>query len=261
MIGRKTIVFLSMLGTLCLCALMAQSALAVPWETNLNTTAFECVSKAKGGFDDAHCNTVNAGGGSFAHAAIQNSAALTVINQTTKNKTTEATDMVLEAINKGKTVKVDVREVSGTGTINNVLTPEEQHTVEGSVLLEYRTFIVKEPAKCLVKEPGVEFTTKFKGVETPNEEMGLEFTTESGVLLTIELTGGECSLKGTKLEFKGSAVATGGAGAKANASGATEVFSAGNQSLSVGGEGASLTGTITTKESGGGPPIALTTVT
>lgn len=260
MIGRKTIVFLSLLGTLCLCALMAQSALAVPWETNFNTTAFECESKDKGDFTDAHCNTVKAGSGSFGHVAIPSEAPITVSNQTTKGgKTTEPTDTVLEAINGGETVKIAVREVHGLGTIKNVQ-PEGQHEVEGTITLEYRTIVVEEPLKCSAKEP-VEFTTKFKGVKTPNKEMGLEFTAEGGVLLTIELLGNECPLKNQKLEFKGLAVATGGAGATANASGATWVFSAGNQSLSVFGEGASLTGTLTTRYTGLGDPIALTTVT
>jgi hypothetical protein len=264
MIGRKTTVSLSLLGTLCLCAFTAQSALAVPgWTTNENTTAYECESKAGAqDFSDAHCDSpVKAGTGSFGHVAISTlgSPAITVTNQTTKNKTTEPTDTVLQAISKGETVNIAVKEVHGIGSIKNSA-PELKHEVEGTVTLEYRTIVVNEPLNCSAKEP-VEFTTKFKGVKTAGGEMGLEFTPEKGVLLTIELLGGKCPQAGTKLELKGSAVATGGAGAMAKASGATGVFSSGNQSLEVSGLGAILTGTITTRLSGLGNPIGLTTVT
>jgi len=266
MIGRKPVVSLSLLAAFCFCALTAQSALAVTgWETNDNTTAYECEKGAAGlDFSDAHCDTaVKSGTGSYGHVAIplNSNPVITMTNQTTKNKTTEATDTVLETTSGGKPVKAVVREVHGIGSIKNLSPEGTKHEVEGSITLEYRTIVVEAPLKCSAKEP-VEFTQKFKGVKKANGEMGIEFTPAAGAtLLTIELTGGECELAGTKLEFKGSAVATGGAGAMAKASGSTGVFSTANQELAVAGIPSFLTGTLTTRLSGLGDSIGYTTVT
>jgi hypothetical protein len=266
MIGRRTAVGLSLLCALMFSAIAVQSATAQVGTKSINTTAFTCVPG--GGnldFSDAHCdNKVEDGKGKFGHEPI------------TKNVTTEV-EVSQEGTSKlngtlaGVNTEVTcnkVKSVAGKSFLHNVET-ESNHTVTGTVQVNFTECTVVKPAKCVVAEPIVT-TAEAVGVEGLNgkNEMGVEFKGEGAEGAFAELKfankGAEsCALNGKAFIVKGSAIATGKVPQGNDHSGATAVYEDANemQTLEIGAKKASFAGTFTTSMASGGHPITLTTTT
>ncbi len=266
MIGRRSVVGLSLLGALLVCAFLAQSASAafVPAK---NTTAFTCVAGAPTdgtvGFEDAHCDKPkSANTGNFHHVAIplNETTEIEITNAATKNETKEAEPTVLESTVGGITTKLTATTVTGTGFIHNVEPEAKVHKVTGEVTVSYTGVTVNNPTGCKVKEP-ITFTALFEGVEEEGGTMGMEFKPKEGttfVAIGPFENNPSCALAGSTIKVTGTAVGTGNGTGRS--SGATTVFKPADEKLKIGTVEAKFTSTTTTKMKGGNP-ISLTTVT
>jgi hypothetical protein len=266
MIGRRTIVGLSLLCALLFSAIAVQSASAAK---AVNTTATTCIKapvKETGDFDDAHCDIVNSNKkGEFTHGTPWKGTTETeASNEAGKN-----------AVLKGELggVKMEITCTSVTdekGTLTNTEVGKE-HKISGSTTVNFAgVCTVAKPAKCTVKTP---ITTKavFEGVEglgAGKNEMGVEFKPSAGeIFTTITLEGAECALKGKPLEVKGTAIGTGAPVPTAKHAGSTLIFTTAmtKETLSIGGKPAEFESTTTVRMAKVGgvtqDPIALTTVT
>lgn len=262
MIGRKTVLGLSLLSALALCAFMAQGASAA-WETAKHTTIFTCVEGGTKDFKDAHCKeSVTAGTGKFGHVEIAagKPTKVTVSNETTAGAREPA---VLTGSLFGATVKVTCQKVAN-GAAENVLENKQTetegkitHDVVGKSSVVFTECKVEgNGATCKVKEP-VKTDTNVAAQEEPTTgNMAFNFTplVEGTAYATLEFEGG-CLI--TKTEVKGSARGT--------PEGATINFKAEDESLTAFGGAATFTGKFTVKmaEEVGVPenPISVTTVT
>jgi hypothetical protein len=271
MIGRRSIIGLSLLSALFFCAFAAQSASAA---SATNTTAFTCV--AGGGsldFSDAHCDTkVTPGTGAYGHVVLtETETAITVTNLKTKNNTTEHTTAVLKGEAFGVKLEITCTDVHGTGKIHNYEPTAGKHNITGNITTFFTNCTVHKPSKCAINK--VEVKSNFEGVEglEGKGEMGVEFKPTAGttfVTITLENKGAEkCALAGKGFEVQGTAIATGTPGPAEKHSGATSIFTNAmtSKTLSIGGKAAEFEASTTVKmEKVGGvdqDPIALTTVT
>jgi hypothetical protein len=263
MIGRKTVVGLSLLASLCFCAIGAQGASAA-WQTATNTTAYTCVPN--GGakdFSDAHCdNKVAEGTGSFGHVAIT-AGTKTSIESSGGTATlhgeafaTELTVTCHEAVpdKPGGTNPSYIENTNGGTT----------HEVHGTSAVIFQNCTVSQPANCTTK--AITVKSRFHGVEEPNHSpgrtMALQFEQDEAPYATITLEGGSCALAGIPLEVFGKAKGTSNSGSQETRwAGSTVKFEPGAmEELEFGGEEAEFTATLETKMEGGNP-IALTTPT
>jgi hypothetical protein len=264
MIGRRTLVGLSLLSALLFCAFAAQGASAAVAK---NTTAVTCVEGGAKDFSDAHCDkAVTPGTGKFGHVAIENGKATTisVTNAKTANNTTEAAPTVLKGTVFGVKNEITCKTVSGEGTLTNEGTGTE-HKVKGTVTANFTSCTVNKPAGfgCKVKEP-ITVKSNTEGVEGNGPEkntMGLEFKPSSGEVFNEVVIEG-CFLAGT-FKTTGTAIGTGTGSPSAKFSGATNVFTneMTKETLKLAGNPAEVSSTTTVTMSGGGSPIALTTTT
>jgi len=263
MIGRRTVVGLSLLSALLFCAFAAQSASAAVAK---NTTAVTCV---EGGgakdFSDAHCdNAVAPGTGKFGHVAIENGKAttLSITNAKTQNNTTEAAPTILKGTIFGVKSEIVCKTVSGEGTLTNEESGKE-HKVKGSVTANFTSCVANKPSGCKVKEP-ITVKSNTEGVEglgAGANEMGLEFKpTEGTIFSSVVLEG--CLLAGT-YNTTGTAIGTGTPAPTSKHSGTTNVFTNAmtKETLKLAGNPAEVSSTTTVTMSGGGNPVALTTTT
>jgi hypothetical protein len=259
--GRKSIVGLSMLAVLAICALAAQSAGAA-WQTATKTTSFTCV-KNGGEKDfaagDSHCSKakVTPGTGEFGHETI---AAGTRTNTETSNETTGGAheNAILTGSLLGAEVVITCESVangSGENWLENVQTVEggvTKHDIAGRSSVNFTKCSQKgNGAKCTVKEPIVVNTLVTAQEEPTTENMALNFEAETGKPYTTIGFAGTCLV--TSTEVKGSARGT--------PEGATIKFESKDESLTAFGNAATFTGKFTTRMSGGGNPITTTTVT
>jgi len=265
MIGRRSVIGLSLLCALLFSAFAAQSASAA-LTTSKNTTAFTCVSKASGGFSDSHCDTT-ASPGTFGHELITTAG--------TEVDTTNTTNAVLkgEVVGGGK-VTITCTTVKNK-TVNSTLTNSSpgalEHTLEGKAETEFKTCTVTELKNCTVDDPIVSKATVHgvEGMEGPNKEanaMGLEFIGSGANETFTEVTfrGASCAVKDTTFPIKGKVIATGGTAKQdSKHSGATLVFTNANamEELTLGGKTSTFTLTATATMAGGGSPISATTTT
>jgi hypothetical protein len=237
MIGRKSIVGLSLLSALLFCAFAAQSASAEAWPKATNLTAYTCVKGATEDFADAHCDTSQVGG-EYGHQLITEKTEIETSNTKTKNATTEAVPAVLKATVLTNTVTITCKKVepdaNATSWIQNVEPAASQHQVEGTNAVEFSECTTTGNGKeCKVNEP-ITLSTFFHGVEKEVEiepgkketKMALESTPDpaGGPYVILKFTGVNCIVK--EAEVVGSARGTGsgttGGGATLNYSGAAE---------------------------------------
>jgi hypothetical protein len=270
MIGRRSIVGLSLLSALLFSAFVAQSAFGA-FVAAEHTTAFTCLSGETRDYTDAHCdNAVAPGTGSFGHKEIApgTATAFEYTNAATKNSTTEPTPAVLESTIGGVVTKITASTATGTGTIENFVPATGQMQVKGKVKGSYTVLTVDEPEHCEVENNEIKLEeSEFKGVKE-GTKMGLEFkpVNAENVFAKFKLKGASCALNGVEIKVKGSVISTAGGGAggtarpEANGSGATSIFEPGNgmESLKIGTVEAKFTSTVTNKMTAGNP-IALTT--
>ena len=270
MIGRRTVIGLSLLSALLFSAFAVQSASAT--SKSVNTTMFTCVDTGPaktGDFTDAHCDTEGIKEKEkYAHVSIPNGSTTTIdfTNNTTGAKT-------VPAVLKSKIGLVST-EITCTTVKSNTAKSfwhnEElngKHTITGTEQKEYTGCSVQKPAKCGVEAPIVVNANVVGGEKfgASEKEMGLEFEGSGAekTLTTITFTGAECALKGTSVKVTGSAIGTGKVAAGKKHSGATLVFSPEDkmQSLKLGAAEATLTATTTMTNAISKTPISTTTTT
>jgi hypothetical protein len=281
MIGRRSVVGLSLLCALAFCAFAAQSASAA---TAVNTTMFTCVDVGSvGDFTDEHCdNTGVPGKEKFGHVAVTNPSGteIDVSNQKVTNSTKDAEPALLKSKVAGTKVTIEctaVKNNAAKSSLKNVET-EKKHNIEGSSVTEFSTCNVKELTKCVVAEPIVASANVkgVEGLEGPKGEknaMGLEYE-GSGVektFATVEFKnkGAEsCAVNLKSFPVKGSAISTCGQtteSAQENKDcGATLVFTEKfkMQTLKLGVENAEFSTILTPFMAGAnGKPISGTTTT
>ncbi len=274
MIEHRTTICLALLCALVLSAVSVQSASAQVGAAATNTTAVTCVKGAgNGDFDDPHCDEkVAAGTGDYGHVAISSgqTTAIDVTNQNVKNNTSEAEAMILTSTHLGVNIEIECEAVTSSNSWMQNVENEGKHTVEGTIKLERTKCKVTKPAKCTVKEP-LELIAKIKGVEglkfqSETKAMGLELT-EDGTDLTKIPFGSEvdCIFRNKTFPVTGSVIATGAPNPSAaiSHSGATWILESANemQTAKFSTSSAAIKGRFTPQMSGGGNPIALTTVT
>ncbi len=273
MIRRRAMAGLALLCALLLSAFAAQSASAIVVIHATNTTSVTCL--AGGGnldFSDAHCdNKVTAGTGSFGHQAISagTKTAVDITNNKTKNNTTEAEPAVLTTSHLGVNIEITCETVGSEGSSVENVEKEGKHTFFTFVIIKFSKCKVVKPLNCTVKEPIVT-TANGKGVEglkfeAEEKGMGVEFTAPEGKnFAEISFEGEKCTFKGKTFPVTGSTVATGTPEPTqaTKHSGATSVYRILIfDTLKFSTSNADFTGKFTTNMSGGGSPIALTTVT
>ncbi|HEY2053664.1 MAG TPA: hypothetical protein VGH14_06990 [Solirubrobacterales bacterium] len=260
MIGRKSIVGVALFSVFAFLVVAVQGAAAREYEPTTNTTAVTCAPQEKGEFSDEHCDSfVGAPNGKFSHVRIApgTSTSIEVTNEKTGPETKSAEKAVLKGTLFGVESLITAETVSGTGSIKNVESGTNMQ-VEGEVTTKFTKVKVDKPEGCSIQEP-IEFTTKFRGVKdkAAPTRMGLEFFPKEGnTFVILHLSGG--LLCPANAEVTGTTVATGGSSGE-HGSGATAVFTEEDSNLKFGGNPASFTGKFTTRMSGGGNPIALTT--
>jgi hypothetical protein len=251
MIGRKSILGLSLLSALALFAFAAQGAMAKTF-TNIETTkGYKCVhSVLAHEFIDSACNSYELGSGTgWSHKTFTGAIGINITNTMTE----ETSPATLEATVFGVTAKLTASTVTGSGTIENT-----ESGVKGEVTVNYTGVTVDSPSGCEVEEPLV-VNAKFHGVEDEEGHMGLKFEPAEGTtFIEIPFTGEGCALNGNTFKVTGNAVATGGSEEEAHGSGATSVFKPEDESLKLGLGKASFSSITTTTEEEGGA-IALTT--
>jgi hypothetical protein len=258
MIGRKSVLSLSLLGAMMLCAFSAQSAFAVSgWTADHNTTAYECTkSAAELQFSDAHCD--NTGGSTYGHTKLGASTAISVTNAGTASSTTASTPAVLHGEPFGIATTITGTTVTGSGTINNDST---NHRITGTVTTVYKNLDVEsELGGCEVPGGKIEFTVSFESVHKANGEMGLEYKPINGpetpfVVIPLSCLGGLIELE---VPVNGTAVGV-GKNPSANESGATQFFSASTEELESGGSPATFNAAYTTTVTSNGNGVTGTT--
>lgn len=259
---HRTVVGLSLVCALFLCAFAAQSASAAEGK---NTTAFTCAEGGTKDFSDAHCDTaVAAGTGKFGHVAIpvNETINLSVTNAGTKNNTTESTPVIQKGTIFGIASEIECKNLSGEGTLKNEEPSAKVHRVKGTITAKFTTCTAKKPAiGCKVKEP-ITVSSNVEGVEglgAGKNEMGLEFKPTGEHFAQITLEG--CFTAGT-FNVDGTAIATGTPPNTGKFTGATSIFTEAmtKETLKLAGSAASVSSSSTVRKTGGNP-IALTTVT
>ncbi len=283
MIGRRTVIGLSLLTALLLSACAAQSAAADIVTTSNNTTAFTCVkgTPETEDFEDAHCDKTHpTKHGEYEHTLIPLNTKTAVDGK--NEEVTDSTKKSEPAVLTGEIglAKVEIEcSVVKNNTANSWIENKEpkvgEHTVSGTIETEFSVCNVKKINKCVVHEPIV-VKANVHGVEGfpgPNGEagaMGLLFSGdgEEEAFTTIEFTnkGVEaCSLNKQKFKIQGRAIGTGGPATNSaqnnKESGATLMFNEKAQTLKLGPKSASFNGLITPTMTKGGSPISLTTTT
>jgi hypothetical protein len=281
MIGRRATLGLSLLSALLVCALEAQSALAIEAVKSKRTTAVTCVEKpGEGDFTDAHCDNTgkNLGKERFAHVEIKGETkeiAATNSGVTEETKKLEPAKL-RGSVPGGKTeleceiVKSKVSESSFSNTEPEV----GKHTISGTGVTEFSKCTVKQPLNCTLAEPIIARVTGHgvEGMLGPKGEknaMGAEVAGEENelkekIFAQIEYKGEKCSLKNQTFQITGRLIATNGPTTESaqenKESGATAVYTPkfNMQELKLGANLAEFEA-ITTVSMNGGNPLSATT--
>jgi hypothetical protein len=263
MIGRKTVIGLSLLCALVFSAFAASSAMAVN-----GTTAFTCVEKSElgAGFSDAHCKTAVPSGAKFIHVEIKQDeeTIFHATNAKTNSTTTGAEPAILKGSPLGIETEISCSTVTSHGKITNRLNATKEHRIEGSVItIKYTGCKVTKPAGCVI--PKEEILVEGIKATTEGQEMNVKYSPEVGTTF-VTITFEKCTnpLANGKHEVKGTA--------RAQPEGATLVFNhntiTNEKTLEFFGANTGLEGKITisqaekTEETAKtGNPITTTTVT
>jgi hypothetical protein len=190
MIGRRSVIGLSLLCALAVCAFAASGASAAG-----GLTLVTCKS---GGttkdFSRAHCasgDKVALGTGTFSHFKVEKGVPTTITgsNAATKNETKEAIPAELEGVVAGVILKISCPTVSSTGTTENTEPTAENHKIVGSnVVISYTGCTVPTPSaqECKVNAG----TIKTVSLKSESVEDNLNFTPTTGTTFTtITLEG------------------------------------------------------------------------
>jgi hypothetical protein len=251
MTGRRTIVGLSLLCALFVCAISASSASA-------GTTAFTCVPVPSGAqFTDEHCLTKGTGKG-FIHEEI--TVGTTTEITSTNDKTGTPEPAVLHSILGGIEFTIDSEEVHATGSCKNELAADgvtmQNHCKK--VFVTYKKLkVTPESLKCevITGQIKTEELTSVTRQTVTGKGPGVNFTPQAPATVFAKFTLGPkatCKLGEPTIEVKGNAVG--------KISGATLTFDEGSTKGTESGEGlfigksaASYTGVQTVRMLGGNP--------
>jgi hypothetical protein len=150
MIGHRAVIGLSLLSALLFSAIAAQSALAIVAKESNNTTAFTCVKEATktGDFKDAHCDETHpTSEGEYEHELIP-------LDTTTSVETTNLSAVVLKGSLLGAKVEISCATLASPfSKIHNQEPSAGEHKFTGTVSTELTKCGVKQPLKCIIKEP------------------------------------------------------------------------------------------------------------
>lgn len=207
MTRRGTVVGLSLLCALALCAIAASSAMAVQ-----GTTAFKCVHVGKAAtFEDEHCTEGSGvpGGEGFVHQEIPEDE---VLDATATNVVTgTAIPAKFKTTIAGVEVELQAKSFHSCKetSIANVRDEKEQMVIGGDYCGEFTKVTVTKPVeKCTVAGNAVKLSEGFyegrvlKGGEI--EEMWFEFRPPQGEpFATFELLGAACPFKNMKFSVEG----------------------------------------------------------
>jgi hypothetical protein len=277
MIGRKTVVGLSLLCALMFSAMAVQSAVAAPTKS-VRLTAFTCKKEKtkEFTFNDEHCTSDNKEKkGEFEHREIAKDVT-TAIDAKRKAGSPEP-KLVGELF--GVKAEVSCEKAESTGNIHNVESggAEKKHTVTGELTTTFsgNCRVTNQP-NCTVQEK-ITAETLYEGVEGEvakggKNEMGVQQRPKEGETFTTLKFGskeGKLCLLPAEAKVTGTAIATGveGGGKEPVYSGAINVFTKAmtEETLKFGGNPASFTleSTVTMKPEPEkeANPITLTTVT
>ncbi|HVV91268.1 MAG TPA: hypothetical protein VHB53_12295 [Solirubrobacterales bacterium] len=254
MIGRRSIIGLSLL-----CALLL-SAIGVANASAAGTTAFTCKPKSPTGgvgFSDEHCTNEVFEGATFEHASIGENVATKFAG--TNNVTGSETSLaILKGTLAGVAVELSATGVKTEGTITNKTVSKVMQNVGEGITVTYTGVKVTKPAGLGCTVPGETLTTKslksttIEGTGATATGVKLEPTTGT-TFIEIPIEG--CAVKGT-FPVTGSAVGT--------PAGATLKFTPESTTgLKFGGNTASLENTLTIRMAPNGSeptnPIVYTT--
>ncbi len=249
-------------GVLLLCALVFSALGAANASAKKGFKTFTCAFVFSGGeFGGGHCNKK---GTAWAHVVFNKNTTITAVNKRTKGEeeTSEEEETVqaeLSGAISGVEVKIDAKEVAGSGNAEN---KEVEGVWEGtgSETLEYKELTVTKPSGCTVKAPiTLKATRTTKVISESPEEMGLEYKPLEGESFgSFTLEGKECPLNGTSLKVSGTFVATAG-GTPNGSGGLFQVTPAMTKStLKLGGNAAELQQRITLRGENGNPLVYTT---
>jgi hypothetical protein len=194
-----------LLCALLLCAIAAQPAAAV---TPGGSTAFTCKKKAEPGgvgFSKAHCKAEDAvgTGAEYEHVEIPTRTP-TALEVSSKDTAGSNQPTKLKSTISGINVELRASEVSGTGSLENSLSPTGEHSAHGSLVLTYNKVSVTAPAEEKCKVKGEKVVTKSLTVTTSGQEGGVLLKPTEGTLLaSFELEGCTAAINGS-YEVKGS---------------------------------------------------------
>jgi triacylglycerol lipase len=258
MIGRRSILVLSLLCALFFCVSVAQSAAAK------GTTAVTCSSNAGvKDFSDGHCDS-GTSEGSFGHIEIEEGqeTEVQISNAKTKGETKEATPAILKGTIAGAKLEISCTTVGGSAKLTNKQISEVMQNEGTGIAISYTGCTVLKPTKgCKVKEP-FEVTGTSITVENlaGKSEMGVEVKPKE---FKVTLEGAECGPKGT-FTISGTVVGTGPRGNTegVTSSGGTLIFTneMTKETLKLAGNAAELSSTITiSRKDSEAKPITLTT--
>jgi len=215
---RRTAVGLSLLCALSVCALAASSAGA-----SRGTTAFNCATESSPtdvtiGFEDEHCTKVVFGEGAKQVHEELKPGTKTQLSVTNTNSEKKSVNPKFKTTVLGVEVALEAKKFTSCkekSTVENKENGSKQMEAAGEFCGEFTEVTVSKPAGCSVKGGVITLNEKGQGKTVVKEpkagqyEMYVEFSPpESKVFTTISLEGGECALKGSKIEVTGSAKAT-----------------------------------------------------
>jgi hypothetical protein len=258
MIGRRSVVGLSLLCALAVCALAASGASAAGGTTLVTCkkggTTLDFKANAAG---ESHCSStdkVTPGTGTYSHFKVERGVATTLSgsNAGTANETKEATPATLVSTIAGVELDINCPTVVSTGSIENTEPTAETHKIVGSgIVVIFSGCELKKPVgqECKIKE-GKITTNSLKSESVEDTE---KFTPTSGT------TFGTFTIEGCKTTaLNGSKSVTGSVTAVPN--GATQVVNIlrnAESTLEFGGQKAGLTLVMTTRgKRTGGPEAA-----
>lgn len=270
MIGRRSVIGLTLLSALLFTVFATQSAVAA---TAVNTTGFTCI-KGEGAkdFADAHCDkNVGAGKGEYGHVLVPLGKEMEVeVGNEGVTEETKSTEPAVLKSSIGLT-KTEISCASAKGKGSGLQKDTEgKHGGTGSGSTKFSGCKVVTPLKCTVKEP-IEVSVAGGPVEAlgpeANEMAGeVKGAGEKETFTQITYEGPECALKGLGFSVTGSAFVTSGPTTESSQTnkwtGATAVYTPKNgmEKLKLGSNTAEVS-VITTVRAVGGAPLSGTTVT
>ena len=200
MIGRKTVIGLTMLCALLVSAFAAQAASAE------STTAYTCSSAASTkDFTEEHCKTKSGGAGNFGHVAIEAGKTTEIIGSD-KNLAGERTGAILKSTVAGSAIELVASEVNGTGTMSNSLSGSEM-VASGEGKITYSGVTEKLLGCKVTGLPGGVGTVQTKQLAASTQGLAkkLKFTPKEGtVFAEFELT--ECIVGPVTIKVIGSVI-------------------------------------------------------